>query len=246
MKAMFRWVVALGITGLLCGYVGPIVFDPDANQGPLLGIFITGPAGALAGLVLGVLARVLPWSPAVERKALLASCAVLALGTLWYSLPGPRTRGMLLEASVTGCILPDALEETALADWDSRIAKVTWTAPRVGWKDDAKRLFAHPDGVVLDLAVTARSAAREQRKPWNSGRISIEPEAGAGDVSRVFVRYAGASCRDYSPGPTNLYYETTIDPQPGPWPPDDLPGLLGLVEAAPPPTRYLAGASSSG
>lgn len=246
MKAIFRWVVALGVTGLLAGYLGPIVLNPDANQGPLLGIFISGPAGAIAGLLLGAFARVLPWSPATERRVLIASCAVLALGTLWYSLPGPRTRGVLLEASVTGCTLPDALEDAALADWDTRLAKVTWAAPRTGWKDDAKHLFAHPDGVVLDLAVKTRRAAREQRKPWNRGRITIEPEAGAGDVSRVFVRYAGASCRDYLPGPTTLYYETTIDPRPGPWPPDDLPGLLGLVEAAPPPSDYLAGASSSG
>ena len=246
MKAIFRWVVALSVTGLLAGYLGPIVLNPDANQGPLLGIFISGPAGAIAGLLLGAVARVLPWSPAMERRVLIASCAVLALGTLWYSLPGPRTRAILLEASVTDCTLPDTLEDAALADWNLRIAKVTWAAPRAGWKDDAKRLFAHPDGVVLDLVVKAHRAAREQRKPWNRGRITIEPEAGAGDVSRVFVRYAGASCRDYPPGPTILYYETTIDPRPGPWPPDDLPGLLGLVEAAPPPNGYLAGASSSG
>lgn len=37
------------------GFVGPIVFNPDANQGPLLGIFITGPLGFAAGTLLGVL-----------------------------------------------------------------------------------------------------------------------------------------------------------------------------------------------
>lgn len=184
MKAMFRWVVALGITGLLCGYVGPIVFDPDANQGPLLGIFITGPAGAVAGLVLGVLARVLPWSPAVERKALLASCAVLALGTLWYSLPGPRTRGMLLEASVTGCILPDALEEAALADWDSRIAKVTWAAPRVGWEGRREATVCAPrrgrarsrrDGTQRCAGTAQALEQRAHLDRTRSGRRRREP-----------------------------------------------------------------------
>ena len=32
---------------------GPMVFAPDANQGPLLGIFITGPLGTLLGAIGG-------------------------------------------------------------------------------------------------------------------------------------------------------------------------------------------------
>jgi hypothetical protein len=39
----------------LAGFVGPIIVTPDANQGPLLGIFITGPAGLALGLVWGLL-----------------------------------------------------------------------------------------------------------------------------------------------------------------------------------------------
>ena len=38
-----RWALILGIAGFLGGFVGPLVFTPGANQGPLLGIFITGP-----------------------------------------------------------------------------------------------------------------------------------------------------------------------------------------------------------
>jgi hypothetical protein len=34
---------------LLAGFVGPIILRPDSNQGPLLGIFITGPAGFVLG-----------------------------------------------------------------------------------------------------------------------------------------------------------------------------------------------------
>jgi len=30
-----------------------LVFAPDANQGPLLGIFITGPIGILLGAIAG-------------------------------------------------------------------------------------------------------------------------------------------------------------------------------------------------
>lgn len=43
----------VGTIGFLIGFVGPIVFYPDSNQGPLLGFFVTGPLGALAGAVIG-------------------------------------------------------------------------------------------------------------------------------------------------------------------------------------------------
>jgi hypothetical protein len=35
------------------GFFGPIIFMPGANQGPLLGLFITGPLGLVAGAVGG-------------------------------------------------------------------------------------------------------------------------------------------------------------------------------------------------
>jgi hypothetical protein len=40
------WALSLGIVGFAAGFFGPIALNPDANQGPLLGIFVTGP-GAL-------------------------------------------------------------------------------------------------------------------------------------------------------------------------------------------------------
>jgi len=35
----------------LVGFVGPMIVRPDANQGPLLGILYTGPAGLVIGFV---------------------------------------------------------------------------------------------------------------------------------------------------------------------------------------------------
>jgi hypothetical protein len=55
------------ITGgisLVLGYVGPILLRPDANQGPLLGIFVTGPLGFIVGLVAGVIY----WAFKKERR----------------------------------------------------------------------------------------------------------------------------------------------------------------------------------
>ena len=57
---MLKWGAILGAVGFLGGFVGPVIFTPEANQGPLLGIFITGPLGFILGLIVGFVLRVLP------------------------------------------------------------------------------------------------------------------------------------------------------------------------------------------
>jgi hypothetical protein len=41
--------LVVGGAGFVGGFFGPMIFAPDANQGPLLGLFITGPLGFLLG-----------------------------------------------------------------------------------------------------------------------------------------------------------------------------------------------------
>ncbi|MGX5832263.1 hypothetical protein [Mesorhizobium sp. 43Arga] len=57
---MLKWGAILGAIGFLGGFVGPIIITPEANQGPLLGIFITGPLGFLVGLVVGLVLKLWP------------------------------------------------------------------------------------------------------------------------------------------------------------------------------------------
>ncbi|TPI40767.1 hypothetical protein FJW05_24375 [Mesorhizobium sp. B2-9-1] len=57
---MLKWGAILGVIGFLGGFVGPVIFTPEANQGPLLGIFITGPLGFVLGLIVGFVLRLLP------------------------------------------------------------------------------------------------------------------------------------------------------------------------------------------
>jgi hypothetical protein len=49
----------LGLIGFAGGFFGPMVFMPDANQGPMLGIFITGPLGFVVGLFSGAVLGVI-------------------------------------------------------------------------------------------------------------------------------------------------------------------------------------------
>ena len=45
----------LGGISFAAGFFGPIILTPDSNQGPLLGIFITGPIGFVLGVLLGTI-----------------------------------------------------------------------------------------------------------------------------------------------------------------------------------------------
>lgn len=47
--------ILVGTVGFLGGFFGPLILTPEANQGPLLGLFITGPLGVGIGAVGGLL-----------------------------------------------------------------------------------------------------------------------------------------------------------------------------------------------
>jgi hypothetical protein len=55
MKRTLLASLIVGVVSFLAGFVGPIILHPDSNQGPLLGIFITGPAGFVLGGLSGFL-----------------------------------------------------------------------------------------------------------------------------------------------------------------------------------------------
>jgi hypothetical protein len=48
---MIAWGSIGVFGGFVVGFFGPLVFAPEANQGPLLGLFITAPAGGLVGVL---------------------------------------------------------------------------------------------------------------------------------------------------------------------------------------------------
>ena len=51
---IFYGAVLFGSAGFAAGVFVPMMLTPEANQGPLLGIFITGPAGVLLGAISGL------------------------------------------------------------------------------------------------------------------------------------------------------------------------------------------------
>jgi len=64
MRFALKGGIILGGIGFAIGFVGPVILTPSANQGPLLGIFITGPLGFVLGTAIGWLyARFRPREP---------------------------------------------------------------------------------------------------------------------------------------------------------------------------------------
>jgi hypothetical protein len=95
------------LTNLLVTVNNPVAIPDDG-----LRLLVTGPGGALAGTLLGHLFRFLPFSDSVRGQALLLSCTLLGLGTLFFALPEAR-RHELLERP--GHVI--GLDETEFGVW---------------------------------------------------------------------------------------------------------------------------------
>jgi hypothetical protein len=218
----------VGAAGFAAGFFGPIALNPDANQGPLVGILITGPGGALLGALLGGVASARRLRPAAISGVLVAASTLLAVGTLFFALPGPQFRGNLLELRVTRCDPPAALKAEAFADWDERIAAARWAAVRPDWKQGFEAMVARDPGVVLSAQVTRSAGLYELRKPWNRGALR------AGKAWWVRERYfARGSCAEWPVGESGIYVARGDPRVSSDWPADVLPNFLDLQVLTP-------------
>lgn len=52
-RLTLRGAFIIGAIAFVAGFIGPIILQPKSNQGPLLGIFLTGPVGFALGAVIG-------------------------------------------------------------------------------------------------------------------------------------------------------------------------------------------------
>ena len=220
--------LVVGAAGFCAGFFGPIALNPDANQGPLVGIFITGPGGAILGAVVGGVLGALGASRRRWITALTATATLLVVGTLFFTLPDPEFRGNVLELSVQSCGSPLSLKEEVFDDWDKRIAAASWAAVRPGWKEGFEAMAAADPGVVLGVAVRRSTGVYENRKPWNRGTFK------SGKAWWVRERYfARGACADWPVGTTGVF-DAAGDPRSSKtWPPDVLPNLLNLQVLTP-------------
>jgi hypothetical protein len=226
----------LGGVGFLSGFFGPLALSPDANQGPLLGILITGPGGAVLGALLGAVTGVLAISPHAYRMVLAVSCTLMAGTTLFFSTPQPEHRTEIVDALIGGCAPLSSRREKTLAYWDEALARTNYSQPRAGWKDDFDRMLAHESAVVLELHVIRQSSVYENRKPWNRGTLDARPWNTSTHVQSYFAKYDGGSCASYPIGTKQLF--VTSGETSHQWPPEILANLLDLATVEPAPEKY--------
>jgi hypothetical protein len=241
--SLLRWIGMLGGLGFAAGFFGPMLLNPGANQGPMAGLFITGPGGAVAGAILGLVFRVLPVSAAARTRALHACTAVLVLGTLWACLPEPEVLGYVVDASVTDCARPADSSQEALARWQAAAARAAHVTLPPDWQQRAVDNLQRDPGAVLTLDVARRAPILEHRKPWNAGRRELGAWSPGNASQRYYANDDGADCRAYLARLRQLYlpFDATARRAPGAtpvWPPVDTTGFLSLLTLGPPPDDY--------
>lgn len=240
-----RWALVLGGAGFAAGFFGPIVLSPEANQGPLIGILLSGPGGAVLGAVLGVIFGVLPITETRRRQVLGAACLALTICTLYYCLPEPAVRGYVIDARVEACEPPTQELDEAVARWERAVARVTWASPAANWKQTAVANVQQDAGVVLKLRIQRKSAVLRHRQPWDRDRTSAAPWFATDESKRYYANDQGSSCEPYLARQRQIYWPI-VDPGSDPtkpakiWPPTDTLGFLQLQALGPVPPEYKA------
>jgi len=189
----------MGGAGFAAGFFGPLIFAADANQGPLVGILFSGPGGAVLGVLLWGLFKLLPVTAALKRRSLWICSLVLAIVTLYFVMPEPALRGDVEEVQINSCKRPIEAIDDAVAYWDARFASNS-TGTRPGWKEDSRQMLQNDDGVILGVDIVRARTLREERKPWNKGNILASSWRTVDDQKSYYARYAGGSCSDYALG----------------------------------------------
>lgn len=236
----FKWLLTLAAAGFAAGFIGPMVFAPDANQGPLVGIFITGPAGFALGAVLWAFCALLKLPGKVQWRMLYAVAIVGVLTTLVCVQPNPKVRGYVFDGTVESCATPSDAEAEVLDHWDQRIADVTWAKPRAGWRADMRRLLVEAPGVVMSVRIQRNNAIKENRKPWNSGTGFAAGWASQNEQTPFYD--ANGSCDQYPDGSAirgfqKSDYEERLRSAEI-WPPDQLLHVLSASALIPVPEQW--------
>lgn len=236
----FLWIVILGAVGFCAGFFGPLIFVPEANQGPLVGILMTGPGGGLLGLILFLVMKITP-VPARAQWVLLTGLSVM--GTLvifYYVQPEPETRGYILEFEVSGTRRPAEATDAVIAGWKKRTAEVTWASPRTGWEPQMRAELAKDQGRVLDGVLLRQRKVKMHRKPWNRGQLFVTDWQPKNEKHSYYVRP-----EDQVVAATGSQAQLFIDYNfafgiraPDIWPPMELDAFISLSRVTAVPPEY--------
>ncbi len=232
--------IALGVVGFLSGFLGPMILNPGANQGPMLGIFMTGPGGFVLGWVIGYVfaEKGLGW-----RKQVKTFCLVAIGGgglILFFCLfaNSDIRRGIILDGEIRGCQSSEKLAAEKVTEWRDHFQRVDYLTPRPGWEKDLDRMVAEDQGVIIELFIHRQWALYEKTKPWNRGEI--RSQTSNRDTKKTLTYYSrinGSSCSDYPIGRRQLFHPRREPAKTNP--PDSLPAFLKMPVLLSAPSEYL-------
>ncbi len=237
-----KWPLILGAAGFAAGFFGPMIFVPDANQGPMVGIFLSGPGGLVMGLILWGTCSAIELSAPRQWRLLWTVAGLGVLLTLLCVQPEPALRGYVYDGEVESCrpASDPANEESVLRQWGERITRTTWATPRAGWQAQMSGLLRAAPGVLVTLADPRQNAVRENRKPWNHGSQFASGWAPRHDDLLLYD--ATGSCEHYAVGSQlrgfqPYDYDERIQ-GPNSWPPEGLIEVLGASPLLPVPEKW--------
>lgn len=238
MSPILQWSAVLGATGFVCGFFGPMLLNPWANQGPLAGLLITGPGGALLGAVLGAIVAAVRPRPGVARALLASAAAVGGLAILVTALPEPEHTALLLDAKLRACAPAISWRDRAFATWDRRLAINSWATPPPAWRETFERAAA--SGSVLTLDVSRHRDLGRGRRPWNRGVLEATPwTAGqARRMQRPEHVYMDGNCAHFGEGAAGVYVAHSVGPERDSYPPADPARFLDMLTLEAVPADY--------
>ncbi len=235
----------LGAAGFAAGFFGPLVFAPDSNQGPLVGILMSGPGGALLGGLIGGMCKLLRISPSRQRLSIWVFSFVLAIVTLCSIMPSPALRGDIEEVQINTCKRPIEAIDDAITGWNTQFASGS-PATRAGWQEDSRRMLRDDEGVILGITIVRARTLLEERTPWHRGNILASSWRTVDAEKSYYARFAGGSCSDYATGTHAILFNDRFFggvPANLGWPPRKVANFLDLqtIDPVPNPYREFAG-----
>lgn len=239
---MLNWVLVLGGCGLVAGIWGPIRFNPQFQMGPLIGVFITGPLGAILGLVGYFVSRWLDWPMSTQWRAIAAVGTLLVAGTILSSFPGPEFKAFIVNGVVERCRPVSDLRDELIVEWQTRVDNIKSTEPAPGWQQAMTSTIESASGIVVNTRITHRSEIRVQRKPWNRGTLIAIDRTKADDHVVFLDETAGASCANYASGKLLESFVDFVTSRPvrdsNDWPPTEISRIITHLELKPVPPEY--------
>jgi len=234
--SVFRWLVVLGIVGFLSGFIGPIVLAPEANQGPMLGIFITGPTGALLGAILGMAAGMARMSAQSQARALVTVSILVTLVTLYFCVPAARLSATIVDAEVRSCVPAESLRAQTI-DHLNELAAARPKPEQVAWGEKFDQELTAKPGVVIDAHVLRDAQVFEKQARWNRGTKFATAWRDNAREERYFAVNSLADCANYPAGSRSML---AVTGNLGTWRPYGIAEMLGLRVAGPLPADSAA------